>query len=212
MKHLAIVFSALSAGYLLYVKHCYKYLKSIGYDGPNPTFFLGNLASFASPDNSVSTGPDNLKPVISHYSKTLRRWTKQYGKIYGFYEGHSPVLVIADPDLVSEVFLSHSKLLTYRRSFPMSKDSTDPTADIFVSNGMRWMRVRCLLEKVMLNNKNTIRCLEYADKGFMKTFLMQNDLNKLQENFNILNRIKLFMVQYLLNTYKLKIKIYFLNE
>ena len=76
----------------------------------------------------------------------------------------------------------------------MSKSSDDPNADIFVSNGMRWMRVRCGLEKVMLIHKNTVRCLEYADSSFTYIFNKQNDLNNRQECFNIHNRIKLFMV------------------
>lgn len=185
--------SLVTISYLYYVKQCYKYLKSIGYDGPVPRYFIGNLAEFSSKENSISSDPSK-KSAISHYSKTLQRWTKQYGKIYGYYEGHSPVLVLADPDLVSEVFLDQNKLVSYRRSFPMSKSSNDPNADIFVSNGMRWMRVRYGLEKVMLNNKNIVRCLEYADNSFIHTFSNQNDLNKPQDSFNIHNRIKLFMV------------------
>lgn len=205
IKNMALAVSAVTAGYLLYIRHCYKYLASLGYDGPPPKFFLGNLADFASAENSTIQANTNTtereansvaNSVVQHYSKTLRRWSRQYGKIYGFYEGHSPVLVLADPDLVAEVFLNQSKLLAYRRSFPMSKSSTDPDADIFVSNGLRWMRVRYGLEKVMLNIKNAVRCLDYADKAFSNTFLKQQDLNKLQENFNIQNRIKLFMVFY----------------
>ncbi len=195
MKTLIILVGSASfatISYLLYIKRRYRYLKSIGYDGPKPTFFIGNLAEFATKDNSIQI--DQSKPIINHYSKTLQRWTKQYGKIYGYFEGHSPVIVLADPDLVSEVFLNQNKLLSYRRSFPMSKHSSDPTADIFVSNGMKWMRVRIGLEKVMLNNKNLVRCLEYADKRFIHTFVKQNDLSKPQANFNVQNRVKLFMV------------------
>lgn len=189
--------SLAALSYLLYIKRCYRYLKSIGYDGPSPSFFIGNLSEFATKDNSVQK--DQFKPTINHYSKTLQRWTKQYGKIYGYYEGHSPVIVLADPDLVSEVFLNQNKLLSYRRSFPMSKQSSDPNADIFVSNGMKWLRVRIALEKVMLNNKNLVRCLEYADRRFIHTFGKQNDLGKPQDKFDIQNRVKLFMVQTMFN-------------
>ena len=101
---LSSLFGSVTLSYLFYVKHCYKYLKSIGFDGPPPKFFIGNLADFASKKNSISDESEEKKPVISHYSKTLRRWTKKYGKIYGYYEGHVPVIVLADPELVSEVF------------------------------------------------------------------------------------------------------------
>lgn len=74
--------------YLLYIKKKYNYLKYLGFDGPEPKYLLGNLTEFASKSNSVENDETNPNtPVISHYSKTLRRWTKTYGKIYGYYEG-----------------------------------------------------------------------------------------------------------------------------
>ncbi|CAF0715204.1 unnamed protein product [Brachionus calyciflorus] len=183
-------FSVVTLIYFYYVKKCYNYLKSLGYDGPKPKFLLGNILEFVSEKNSIKNSRS-----FSHYSKTLQRWTKTYGKIYGYYEGHSPVLVLADPDLITEVFLNQNKLYTYRRSFPMSKKSSDPNSDIFINNGMRWLRVRYALEKIMLNTKNTAKCLEYADNSFINTFRLQNDLNKPQLKFNIFNQTKLFMIQ-----------------
>ena len=76
--------------YLLYIKKRYRYLKSLGFDGPEPKYLLGNLTDFVTKNNSVIYDETNPNiPVISHYSKTLRRWTKIYGKIYGYYEGIS---------------------------------------------------------------------------------------------------------------------------
>ena len=120
IKKIGILLGSLTlagVSYFIYLKKCYKYLKSLGYDHPPPKFFIGNLFEFNSQDNSVKKGP--LKPIISHYSKTLRRFTAKYGKIYGFYEGHSPVIVLADADLVTELFVNQNKLTSFRRSFPM---------------------------------------------------------------------------------------------
>lgn len=89
LKKIALVFGSftfLTGSYIIYIKRCYKYLKSIGYDGPLPTFFVGNLMDFVSKENSIRG--NSSKSAISHYSKTLQRWTKTYGKIYGYYEGH----------------------------------------------------------------------------------------------------------------------------
>jgi hypothetical protein len=61
------------------------------------------------------------------------------------------------------------------------------------------MRIRYGLEKIMLNNKNTIRCLEYANNQFIKLFNKQTDLNKPQNDFNINNRVKLFMIETMFN-------------
>nr|QEV83806.1 cytochrome P450 [Brachionus rotundiformis] len=176
-------------GYLYYIKTCYNYLKSLGYDGPKPKFLIGNLLDFALEKNSTKSSN------FSHYSRTLQRWTQKFGKIYGFYEGHSPVLVLADPDLVADVFLNQNKLVTFRRSFPMSKKSSDPNADIFVSNGIRWLRQRYGMEKIMLNTKNTAKCLEYADTSFINTFIFQADLIKEEKNIDIYAQTKYFMIQ-----------------
>ena len=88
LKKIALVFGSftfLTGSYIFYIKRCYKYLKSIGYDGPLPTFFVGNLMDFVSKENSIRG--NSSKSAISHYSKTLQRWTKTYGIIYGYYEG-----------------------------------------------------------------------------------------------------------------------------
>jgi hypothetical protein len=85
LKKIGIIVGSLSLAtiaYLLYIKRCYSYLKRLGYDGPKPKFLLGNLAEFVSNANST-----NLDAKVAHYSKTLQRWTKTYGKIYGYYEG-----------------------------------------------------------------------------------------------------------------------------
>ena len=74
---LAGTMSLVGISYFIYLKKCYRYLKSIGYDHPPVKFFIGNLAEFANKDNSVSNS--STKPVISHYSKTLRRFTSKYG-------------------------------------------------------------------------------------------------------------------------------------
>ena len=182
-------FSFILFAYLYYVKRCYNYLKSYGFDSPPPKFFFGNLLSF------VSSNEPNEANQSSNYSKTLYNWTRTYGKIYGYYEGHSPVLVIADPDLVTEIFVNQSKLVSYRRNFPMSKKSNDPNADIFTTNGIRWVRIRYGLEKVILNTKNQSKCLKYADKCFLNTFIKHSMLDKLNEDFNIFDNIRMMMVQ-----------------
>ena len=120
IKEIAILLGSVTiagVSYFIYLKKCYRYLKSLGYDHPPPKFFIGNLLEFKSEENSVKKG--STRPAISHYSKTLKRFTAKYGKIYGYYEGHSPVIVLADVDLVTEMFVNQNKLNSYRRSFPI---------------------------------------------------------------------------------------------
>lgn len=87
LKKLAIILggcSFLTISYLLYVKRRYRYLKSLGYDGPAPRFLLGNLMDFISKENYAFK--DSNKAPFYHYSKTLRRWTKTYGFYLFFIE------------------------------------------------------------------------------------------------------------------------------
>ena len=88
---LALSALALAAvSYLYYIKRCYGYLSSLGYDGPPPSFLIGNLADFASPANALLLMSDKSDTTAAHpnatnsstaeqsahYSRTLFRWTQ----------------------------------------------------------------------------------------------------------------------------------------
>lgn len=73
---------------------------SLGIPGPPPTFLTGNF-------------PDYVRKNLSH--ETLNRWAKQYGPVFGYYQGENPVVVLSDADDVHEV------LVKLGRSFPNRK-------------------------------------------------------------------------------------------
>ena len=75
--------------YLVHIYRCYSFFKRLGIDGPRPTFFMGNLADFAR---------------TKRISISIQNWTNQFGRIYGYFEGHTPVLVISDPDILDKIF------------------------------------------------------------------------------------------------------------
>lgn len=43
------------------------------------------------------------------------QWTKTYGKTYGYYQGHLPILVTSDLDIIQEVFIKKSKNFSARK-------------------------------------------------------------------------------------------------
>jgi hypothetical protein len=49
------------------------------------------------------------------YSNCLREWTKKYGKLYGYYEGHLPILVTSDVDMVNEIFVKQFNHFSARK-------------------------------------------------------------------------------------------------
>ena len=49
------------------------------------------------------------------YSEQLRQWTREYGSIYGLFEGIRPVYVISDIKLIEEIFVTQFSRFYSRR-------------------------------------------------------------------------------------------------
>ncbi|CAB3404871.1 unnamed protein product [Caenorhabditis bovis] len=103
--------------------------------------------------------------MLSHrYSPYVKlgEWTKKYGKVWGYTEGASKVLVISDADLVNEVFVKQFDNFYGRKKDPLITDvDTDPRVHLFHAEGARWKRLRNISSPTFSNNslkklKNTI--------------------------------------------------------
>ncbi|CAF0857049.1 unnamed protein product [Adineta ricciae] len=116
--------------YVAHMRHCYKFFERLGIDGPRPTFFLGNVADFA---------------VTKRISISIQNWTKQFGRIYGYFEGHTPVLVVSDPDILENIFLKHFSKFHSRRQFPLEDRSTSRGVHLFSATGDEWRRQRSII-------------------------------------------------------------------
>jgi hypothetical protein len=73
-----------------YVRRKHNYFVRNNIPGPPPTFLLGNFGIFWR---------------ASHYSRQLETWTRQYGKIYGMFEGILPIYVASNVDFLEQVFI-----------------------------------------------------------------------------------------------------------
>lgn len=114
---------------MIYVSWCYKFFQRLGIQGPRPTFFLGNVADFAR---------------TQRISVSIHNWTKQFGRIYGYFEGHTPVLVISDPDILEKIFLQHFSKFHSRRQFPLEDRSTENGIHLFSAADGDWRRQRSI--------------------------------------------------------------------
>ena len=47
--------------------------------------------------------------------RLLESWTKQYGKIYGIYEGNRPIFIVSDLDFLQEVFVKQFSVFAARK-------------------------------------------------------------------------------------------------
>ncbi|KAF8372128.1 cyp-13B1, partial [Pristionchus pacificus] len=107
------------------------YWRRRGIPGPAPRLFYGNLKEL--------TKFHEPSPQILH------EWTKKYGNVYGIKEGVRNSLVIADIDLINEVFVKQFDAFYARPENPIGQDlDNDPRVHLFESRGSRWKRLRAL--------------------------------------------------------------------
>lgn len=104
---LIFIFLLLLVIYLYKINQIYNIFKQIGLSGPTPRFFFGNLIE--------------LFTHSRHSAACLSEWTKQYGKIYGYFIGHTPILCVSDPDFLQEVFITKFSHFHSRRSLPLQQ-------------------------------------------------------------------------------------------
>ncbi|CAF1646851.1 unnamed protein product, partial [Didymodactylos carnosus] len=115
--------------YIWRIRKAYDFFIRLGIPGPTPTFFFGNLS-------------DVIK--AKRISAAIQQWTEKYGHIFGYFEGHTPILVISDPDILQDLFVkSFSKFHSRRESPFASQHAKD--AHLFNAVGLRWKRQRFVL-------------------------------------------------------------------
>ena len=127
---LLLIFLSLLVVYLLHIRRCYDFFKQLGINGPSPTFLLGNLADFAR---------------TKRISVTIQNWTRQFGRVYGYFEGHTPILVVSDPDILNNIFIKHFSKFHSRRQFPLEDRRTTKGVHLFSATGDEWRRQRAII-------------------------------------------------------------------
>ena len=126
------------SGYLIYISRSYTFFKELGIVGPRPSFFFGNLGDFGR---------------TKRISLSIREWTQQFGRIYGYFEGHTPVLVISDPDILDQIFRKHFAKFHSRRQFPLEDRSTTNGVHLFSATGDHWRRQRSIINPTFSSAK-----------------------------------------------------------
>lgn len=82
----------------------FQLFRELGIPGPNPHFIRGNLL------HDMQNGTD--RPV-----KTLLKWQKQYGNVFGYFRGTLPTVVVADLELIKQITIKDFANFTNRPSF-----------------------------------------------------------------------------------------------
>ncbi len=106
---LILIFLTLLLIYLHKVYKTYGIFQEMGLSGPVPWFFFGNMIELFSHSR--------------HSSACLADWTKKYGKIYGYFIGHTPIICTSDPDFLQEVFITKFSHFHSRRPLPLQQQN-----------------------------------------------------------------------------------------
>ncbi|CAF0949332.1 unnamed protein product [Didymodactylos carnosus] len=117
---LVAIFLILLVSYCIYINQAYDFFKKRNISGPKPIFFFGNFIEV------IKTGRLTL---------CMKRWTERYGQIYGYFEGHTPILVCSDPDILQDIFIKQFSTFHTRRDLPLEDRH----------GKMRWKRQRAVI-------------------------------------------------------------------
>ena len=120
---LFLVCIGLTLYYLFLLQERYRYFSQRGIPTPPFRFFFGHM--------------EKLWHAAS-FHRQLESWTKQFGKIYGIYQGTTPTFVVSDPDFLQEVFVK--QFVVFDGRLDVFGGSGSPS--LFTSSGETWRRHR----------------------------------------------------------------------
>nr|AHL88982.1 cytochrome p450 3045A1 [Brachionus koreanus] len=124
--------------YLMIIVWKYQYFKQRGIKTPKYRFVCGNYFDLIR-NNSES--------------ENVYKWTMQLGKTFGYFEGHSPVLVTSDLDIIQEVFIRQFSNFSARKKNPMEGADSREFNHLMRSSNCRWKRMRSVMNPTFSKQK-----------------------------------------------------------
>ncbi|CAN8019280.1 unnamed protein product, partial [Ixodes persulcatus] len=130
-----IVVTAMTA--LLWVlnrRHRHGLLRRNGIPGPRPHLLDGNYAQLKK--NRI---------------EVVERWIKEYGKVFGYYVGDIPYIVLTDVEMIKQCFVKKASTFHDRPPFPVA---VEPFISSIVGlEGDEWKKVRTVLNPSFSSSK-----------------------------------------------------------
>ncbi|CAF1202831.1 unnamed protein product [Rotaria magnacalcarata] len=123
--------------YLCYIMPAYEFFTKLNIPGPSPIPFFGNLHEVIK---------------SRRLSLTIKKWTNKYGRVFGYFQGHTPILVISDADILQNLFIKSFSNFHSRRTFPLSDENTKRVS-MFLATGLRWKRQRFVINPTFSSSK-----------------------------------------------------------
>lgn len=120
------------------LKSHYDYFKCRNIPGPPPTLFFGHYLTLWN---------------TRSYSCQIQEWTRQYGSIYGLFEGTRPMYVVSDVEFLQEVFIKQFSSFDSRRTNFLNKNVLDKGSHLFSAEGDQWRRQRHIINPTFTTGK-----------------------------------------------------------
>ena len=130
----ALSLAILTAGHYYY-RNLFQFWRKLGLKGPEPWPVVGNLI-----------------PIFTLNRMELeRRWVRQYGRLYGIFQGHKPRLIVADADVIRQVCIKDFDVLpNHEASIFLNKYQQ---SFLFFLQDDTWRRVRATMTPTFTSGK-----------------------------------------------------------
>lgn len=157
-----------AAAVLLTAAAIYFHLKKFSYwssrniKGPAPWPILGT----------------NIYYLFGNKLDVDAKWHRQYGKVYGLYEGYSPLLRVNDRELIEHIYVKQFRSFTDRHS-EYVHDKIQKNWLLWVP-GRQWSAKRALVSPMFTNTK--MRLMARNMSGCINRFLKEVDKRSLGAN------------------------------
>ncbi|XP_060565718.1 cytochrome P450 3A24-like [Ruditapes philippinarum] len=128
-----LVLAAAFLGYI-YLKWHFSVFKRLAIPGPEPSIISGNL----------------MYILRKGHLQAMVTWGKKYGRVFGYFEGWSPVIAVSDPDILREILVKDFNNYRSRKPFPLAPRKA---LGLFLENGDQWKRSRTSLTPAFSSGK-----------------------------------------------------------
>lgn len=124
--------------YLRALNNRYSYFQQREIPSPPYRFFFGHYKTIWS------------VPLLTHQ---FRAWTRQFGSIYGLFEGTRPLYVVSDVEFLQEVFIKQFSSFHSRRIPFILRKSIGNNVHVLAAEGAKWHRQRQILNPAFSSAK-----------------------------------------------------------
>nr|ATW72310.1 cytochrome p450 CYP3045C19 [Brachionus calyciflorus] len=167
--------------YLFKIWYSYRIFKRLGVKHVNYNFFYGNYKELLERKSN---------------SNLIREWSEKYGKTYGYFEGHMPILVTGDLDIIQEIFIKQHSNFSAKKKRIVAASDDHPSVNLINSVGLRWKRMRNIMNPTFSSAKmrelspDLVKCTDRLIE------ILENEQEK---EINITNFLKRFTMDSIWN-------------